>query len=555
LAALGLLVHASGASLSFPPGSREVTGGEEALQDSEPRGSGIQITPDESRILINKDVAGERWSITRDLDDQTVTGNVFLADGGALFIFCTQAGLVGDEVELECFGADSCSEASCPDFSFIADVAIPESFFAAPGDLARVGRHRRAPQRPETVAATEAASRPLRERAEGARGSGIQTTPDRKRVLISKDVEGQRWTITRNLDDETVTGNVFFPEGGDPVFLYCERLRRVAGDLELRCFGAERCSETSCPEFTLIGDVTLPISFFEPPSSPASPSPSMPSPGPSPAPTSTGPAPTTPTPTSAPAATPTPSPALTPLPSPSVARPTPSTLEPPTPSPSIAPTPSPVVPTPSPSAAPTASPSPAAVVFRLGIPQTNCRNGVVDVGEECDNGGGNQECTEYSDPDFSGQCAEACTACGNPDLRCAWCNTIGDLGAVQPPSCFSNSCPRGTHGMNADGGLCGTDPFDTPVGDDSLCTVAVSGIGVEGACGLPPVVDFSRQLITTSCLPLICVPHDLLRGSCRQGQRGEPCTLEVDGRLETGTCDRLPRNGPLVCTVERLCPL
>src|SRR5262249_43138934 len=97
------------------------------------------------------------------------------------------------------------------------------------------------------------------------RESGLQITPDQHRVLINKDVEDQRWSITRNLDDLTVTGNVFFPEGRDPRFLFCQQQAQVGDDVQLRCSGADACSDTSCPEFAVIGDVTIPESFFEPP--------------------------------------------------------------------------------------------------------------------------------------------------------------------------------------------------------------------------------------------------------------------------------------------------
>jgi hypothetical protein len=53
------------------------------------------------------------------------------------------------------------------------------------------------------------------------RESGIQLTPDSKRYLISKDVGQERWAITYNLEDDTVTGNVFPVDGGTPTFLTC----------------------------------------------------------------------------------------------------------------------------------------------------------------------------------------------------------------------------------------------------------------------------------------------------------------------------------------------
>jgi hypothetical protein len=124
------------------------------------------------------------------------------------------------------------------------------------------------------------------------RESGIQVTPDEKRVLISKDVEGERWAITRNTDDLTVTGNVFFPEGGDPLFLFCEQTADDGDDLTFDCFGADKCVESPCggDDFEFIAEVTLPESFFLPPGAAGTPTPSPTSTGggPTPGPTSTG---------------------------------------------------------------------------------------------------------------------------------------------------------------------------------------------------------------------------------------------------------------------------
>jgi len=43
--------------------------------------------------------------------------------------------------------------------------------------------------------------------------SGLQVTPDGKRTLVNKDVGDERWAIVRSTD--TVSGNVYFPDGGD----------------------------------------------------------------------------------------------------------------------------------------------------------------------------------------------------------------------------------------------------------------------------------------------------------------------------------------------------
>jgi hypothetical protein len=82
-------------------------------------------------ILVNKDVAGERYAINLN-HDGTVTGNVFR--GAAVppaFLFC--APTLTAHV-YECSGADACTTASCDDepFTFIATVTLPEDFFVVP---------------------------------------------------------------------------------------------------------------------------------------------------------------------------------------------------------------------------------------------------------------------------------------------------------------------------------------------------------------------------------------------------------------------------------------
>lgn len=229
------------------------------------RGSGIQITPDGQRTLISKDVDGARWAITRNTDDGTVTGNVYFPDGGdPLFLFCEETEQTDDEVTLACSGAEGCITAPCGGFSPIADVSLPLDFFALPGE------------EPAGRARAAAASRATRGTTAGvdARGSGIQATPDGKRTLISKEVQGARWAITRNADDGTVTGNVYSPGGGDPIFLFCEETRRTDDEVTLACSGAKGCVAAPCGGFSPISEVTLPLDFFalpEPPPLPQGP--------------------------------------------------------------------------------------------------------------------------------------------------------------------------------------------------------------------------------------------------------------------------------------------
>jgi hypothetical protein len=172
------------------------------------RGSGIQVTPDGKRVLINKDVDDERWAITRNLDDLTVTGNVFFPEGGdPLFLFCEQTGEDGDNLDFSCSGADQCTD-TCPPFEFVSNVTLPKSFFQPPVDVAAVASRIEEAVVTAGVGATRSAA--------GGRGASacIQITPDELRVLITGDVANELGDH-RNPRRLTVTGNVL-PRRGRP---------------------------------------------------------------------------------------------------------------------------------------------------------------------------------------------------------------------------------------------------------------------------------------------------------------------------------------------------
>lgn len=105
--------------------------------------------------------------------------------------------------------------------------------------------------------------------------SGLQITPDRKHTLISKDVNGERWAIATNGGTTTVTGNVFRPDGGEPTFLWCQQTGTdgnpdpAAVQILFACQAAGNCTSPSCPagQWAFASNVTLPGSFFLPPSS------------------------------------------------------------------------------------------------------------------------------------------------------------------------------------------------------------------------------------------------------------------------------------------------
>jgi hypothetical protein len=115
-------------------------------------------------------------------------------------------------------------------------------------------------------------------RAYAQAAAGTRTTPDGKRILISKDVGGERWAITVDLVDGTVTGNVFSPNGGAPQFVWCERvgddgsLDPDAGMIRYACRGSDRCEASPClaSAWVDLGQVELPGSFFLPADDPFS---------------------------------------------------------------------------------------------------------------------------------------------------------------------------------------------------------------------------------------------------------------------------------------------
>lgn len=166
------------------------------------RESGIQGTPDGKRILVNKDVEASRYAIAQDQDDRSATGNVFFTDDRSpAFLLCSALG----GSDFACSVADPC----------------PSS----------------------------------------GRASGIQRRPDGKGILVSKDVGGERYAITANFDDGSLTGNVFFTDGRPPVFLFCQTL----GGNSYSCSGTNRCTDSTCAPYAFLANITLPADFFSVP--------------------------------------------------------------------------------------------------------------------------------------------------------------------------------------------------------------------------------------------------------------------------------------------------
>lgn len=115
----------------------------------------------------------------------------------------------------------------------------------------------------------------LATRAEAQRASGIQLPPDSARYLISKDVGADRWAITYNLDDKTVTGNVFSTSGAPPQFVWCattsveQAADPAAAQYNLSCQFAGPCAAAPCSSSAWNVSapiaVTVPGSFLLPP--------------------------------------------------------------------------------------------------------------------------------------------------------------------------------------------------------------------------------------------------------------------------------------------------
>lgn len=104
----------------------------------------------------------------------------------------------------------------------------------------------------------------------GLAQSGVRDSLDDAQILVNKDVGGERWAIAYDRTTGTVTGNVFFPDGRAPAFIWCAQtgepgaIEPGAPDLELSCHGSDACDQAPCagPAWSFIADVTLPVSFF-----------------------------------------------------------------------------------------------------------------------------------------------------------------------------------------------------------------------------------------------------------------------------------------------------
>lgn len=93
--------------------------------------------------------------------------------------------------------------------------------------------------------------------------SPTTVSADSRTVIISKDVGGQRWAISRDLRTLAVTGNVFSPSGGPPQFVWCAQTAETKQNISLACYGAGPCAQVGCADtWRFIANVDLPPAFF-----------------------------------------------------------------------------------------------------------------------------------------------------------------------------------------------------------------------------------------------------------------------------------------------------
>lgn len=96
---------------------------------------------------------------------------------------------------------------------------------------------------------------------------GVQISLDGRTAMVQKDVGVERWAIIHNPEANSVTGNVFFSDGSDPAFVWCEILGQTGSNFNLDCYGSDPCPSAPCTpaEWDPLGPVTLPASFLAPP--------------------------------------------------------------------------------------------------------------------------------------------------------------------------------------------------------------------------------------------------------------------------------------------------
>jgi hypothetical protein len=285
--------------------------------------SGATLTPNLRNYMVNKDIQAQRWTINLNVssDDPTsiinVTGNIFRSDGGPpSFVLCQvrpdSTGTLNDPsstFRLTCAGTDACqtnaSDCARDTWTQISDdVEIAASFFLPPAGLgAAAGSTTAAPSLGarargllqsawsglrDLVAQAAGLATPSSAIAQ-ASNRGATLSLDKLNFLVNKDVGNERWSISLNFVPQqsqqggivpqlqSLTGNVFKPDGSPPSFIFCTPRDDSTGTLDdpssqfgFSCQGTNACAgdarDCARTSWSLISDdVVLSSSFFLPP--------------------------------------------------------------------------------------------------------------------------------------------------------------------------------------------------------------------------------------------------------------------------------------------------
>lgn len=205
----------------------------------------VQLTPDQTLQVVNKQVGEERWAITRDLGTGVVTGNVYQEGGDPQYLWCWPQSTESDPLRLRCQATSGCGK-----WTDLGEVEIAASFFE--------------PTACETTTTQDeisSAGSGVVAQDGSTQSSSLRYSPDGRHSLISKDVGGLRWTVSYNNRDRTIVGNVLDPMGGPSQFLFC---RAKVNEVGFECSGAHGCGCGACrrSDWTELPDVVAPPGFL-----------------------------------------------------------------------------------------------------------------------------------------------------------------------------------------------------------------------------------------------------------------------------------------------------
>ena len=221
---------------------------------------GVQFSSDGSLTFVSKDVGAERYAITREEND-TLTGNVFFTDGrDPAFIVCNPLG----DFTYRCRTAEACDLSACNTLKcgVTGDpviVNLPTDFFQPPTEETESTTTPPA----QIVVSTDRTSQCDSLGTEPA-ARGKQHTTNGNKILINRDVAGQRYAITK-YPNGRVTGNIFLESGEPPRFLDCDS--DAGGGLSCRLADPCPAAPLPCTFVNALGNeesvaASLPDGFF-----------------------------------------------------------------------------------------------------------------------------------------------------------------------------------------------------------------------------------------------------------------------------------------------------